>query len=186
VSPITTDDLRMKDSVSQTFPRVGTLKYISAYHTTPNQTFSVKIHIRHVGYAEKNCSCFRIEALCCVIVQMVLYFRPSICNTVLKFCSRPISSGRSLNHYILVGTAFVKVVSVAVRPSADTSIQNEIWLYTKSSIHLWTVDRRWRLQVCCSTVILGVCDLVRVFYFLCYKSMKTNGDRLKRLMWSAL
>jgi hypothetical protein len=48
-----TDDLRMKDSVSQTFPRAGTLKYISAYHATPNHTFSVKMRIRHVGYAER-------------------------------------------------------------------------------------------------------------------------------------
>jgi hypothetical protein len=44
--------------------------------------------------------------------------------------------------------------------------------------------------MCCSTSILGVCNLVRLLQFLCHKSVakkrivKTTGNRLRRLVWS--
>jgi hypothetical protein len=52
--------------------------------------------------------------------------------------------------------------------------------------------RRLRVQryMCCNTSILGVCNLVRLLQFLCYKSVarkrivKTSGNRLRRLVWS--
>jgi hypothetical protein len=48
------------------------------------------------------------------------------------------------------------------------------------------------LCVCCSTVILRVCNLVRLVYFLCYRSVarkrivKTSGNQLRRSGWSDL
>jgi hypothetical protein len=36
----------------------------------------------------------------------------------------------------------------------------------------------------CSTVVFGVCNLVRLLHLPCYKSMKTSADRLRRLVWS--
>jgi hypothetical protein len=44
----------------------------------------------------------------------------------------------------------------------------------------------WTLYVYCSTVTLEACDLVRLVWFLCDKSVKKSGDRLKRLEWRAL
>jgi hypothetical protein len=44
----------------------------------------------------------------------------------------------------------------------------------------------WWLYVYCSTVILEACDVVRLVWFLCDKSMKNSGNRLRRLEWSAL
>jgi hypothetical protein len=47
----------------------------------------------------------------------------------------------------------------------------------------------WR-YVCCSTSILGVCNLVRLLQFLCHKSVarkrivKASGNRLRRILWS--
>jgi hypothetical protein len=43
---------------------------------------------------------------------------------------------------------------------------------------------------CACTSMLGVCNLVRLLQFLCYKSIvrewivKTSGNRLRRLVWS--
>jgi hypothetical protein len=47
-----------------------------------------------------------------------------------------------------------------------------------------------RCYMCCSTSISGVCNLVRLLQFFCYKSVtrkrivKTSGNRPRRLMWS--
>jgi hypothetical protein len=38
-----------------------------------------------------------------------------------------------------------------------------------------------RLRVYCSTVILEACDVDRLVWFLCEKSVKNSGDRLNRL-----
>jgi hypothetical protein len=65
----------------------------------------------------------------------ILYFHPSVHNTVMMFYWRPISSNRSRNHHtrILVGNALVNLFSVAVRLAAGTAVQYADWLIVHAS-----------------------------------------------------
>jgi hypothetical protein len=84
--------------------------------------------------------------------------------------------------------------SEQIGTSSEWQSDTEFWVLGRRQpreVRIWRRVNLWiEDYVCYSAVGLGVCNLVRLLQFPCYKSVarkhtvKTSGNRLRRLVWS--